>query len=82
MGHSADQDDPLLSSIISELKEKENQGYKYEAAEASFELLMRKALGLQRNFFRIDGFRVMNNKYRMDRSPAHGSNNQALCRRK
>ena len=63
------QDDPLLASIISELKDKENQGYTYEAAEASFELLMRKALGLQRNFFRIDGFRVMNNKYRMDRPP-------------
>jgi 2-isopropylmalate synthase len=62
-------DDPLLASIISELKDKENQGYKYEAAEASFELLMRNALGLQRKFFRIDGFRVMNNKYRMDRLP-------------
>jgi len=61
--------DPLLASIISELKNKENQGYKYEAAEASFELLMRKALGLHRNFFRIDGFRVMNNKYRMDMPP-------------
>jgi 2-isopropylmalate synthase len=61
--------DPLLASIISELKDKENQGYKYEAAEASFELLMRKALGLHRNFFRIDGFRVMNNKYRMDMPP-------------
>ncbi len=63
------QNDPLLSSIINELKEKENQGYKYEAAEASFELLMRNALGLQRKFFRIDGFRVMNNKYRMDHPP-------------
>ncbi|MBT8333933.1 MAG: citramalate synthase [Deltaproteobacteria bacterium] len=62
-------DDPLLASIISELKDKENQGYKYEAAEASFELLMRNALGLQRKFFRIDGIRVMNNKYRMDRLP-------------
>jgi len=62
-------DDPLLASIISDLKEKENQGYKYEAAEASFELLMRNALGVQRKFFRVDGFRVMNNKYRMDRAP-------------
>ena len=61
--------DPLLASIISELKDKENEGYTYEAAEASFELLMRKALGLQRNFFRVDGFRVMNNKYRMDQPP-------------
>ena len=62
-------DDPLLASIIGDLKEKENEGYQYEAAEASFELLMRQALGLQRNYFRIDGFRVMNNKYRMDRAP-------------
>ncbi len=68
-GLNLKQDDPLLASIISELKDKENQGYKYEAAEASFELLMRKTLGLQRNFFRVDGFRVMNNKYRMDRAP-------------
>jgi 2-isopropylmalate synthase len=62
-------DDPLLSTIISDLKEKENQGYKYEAAEASFELLMREALGLQRKFFRVEGFRVMNNKYRIDKPP-------------
>lgn len=62
-------DDPLLASIMSDLKEKENQGYQYEAAEASFELLMRSALGIQRKFFRIDGFRVMNNKYRMDQPP-------------
>ena len=61
--------DPLLASIISDLKEKESPGYQYEAAEASFELLMRNALGLQRKFFRIEGFRVMNNKYRMDRAP-------------
>ncbi|MEN8143273.1 MAG: citramalate synthase [Thermodesulfobacteriota bacterium] len=61
--------DPLLASIMGELKEKENQGYQYEAAEASFELLMRHALGIQRKFFRIEGFRVMNNKYRMDRPP-------------
>ena len=63
------QDDPLLASIINDLKEKENQGYQYEAAEASFELLMRNALGIQRKFFTTEGFRVMNNKYRMDRSP-------------
>ncbi|HBH27321.1 MAG: citramalate synthase [Desulfofustis sp. PB-SRB1] len=68
-GLTLKQDDPLLASIISELKDKENQGYTYEAAEASFELLMRGALGLQRKFFRVDGFRVMNNKYRMDQPP-------------
>ncbi|PIE63491.1 MAG: citramalate synthase, partial [Desulfobacterales bacterium] len=62
-------DDPLLASIISELKELENLGYQYEAAEASFELLMRKALGLKRNYFRFESFRVMNHKYNMQNPP-------------
>ncbi len=61
--------DPLLSSIMSELKELENLGYQYEGAEASFELLMRRALGLQRNYFKFESFRVMNHKYRMDKPP-------------
>lgn len=62
-------DDPALATIISELKELENQGYQYEVAEASFELLMRRALGLQRNYFKFESFRVMNHKYRMDKPP-------------
>ena len=60
-------DDPVISTIISELKELENLGYQYEGAEASFELLMRRALGLQRNYFKFETFRVMNHKYRMDK---------------
>jgi len=61
--------DPVLATIISELKELENLGYQYEGAEASFELLMRRALGLHRNFFKFESFRVMNHKYRMDKPP-------------
>lgn len=68
-GLKLDPNDPLMTSIISELKDLENKGYQYEAAEASFELLMRRALGLQRNFFKLEGFRVMNHKYRMDKPP-------------
>ncbi len=68
-GLTLDSNDPLMSSIINELKELENKGYQYEAAEASFELLMRRALGLQRTFFKLEGFRVMNHKYRMDKTP-------------
>ena len=62
-------DDPVLSSIISELKELENRGFSFEGAEASFEILMRRALGLQRNYFKFETFRVMNHKYRMDKPP-------------
>ena len=41
-----------------ELKELENQGYQFEAAEGSFELLMRRAKGQRRKFFDLIGYRV------------------------
>lgn len=68
-GLKLDSDDPVVSSIVRELKELESQGYQYEAAEASFELLMRRAMGLQKKYFKLEGLRVMNNKYRMDMPP-------------
>jgi 2-isopropylmalate synthase len=68
-GLKIDANDPVLAAIIKELKEQENLGYQYEGAEASFELLMHRALGMQRKYFEFIGFRVMNNKYRMDKPP-------------
>jgi 2-isopropylmalate synthase len=68
-GLNLDADDPAMLAIVKELKNLENQGYQYEGAEASFELLMRRAMGMDLNFFNFEGFRVMNNKYRMDKSP-------------
>jgi 2-isopropylmalate synthase/homocitrate synthase family protein len=58
-GLDIDQDDPAIAAIISELKILENQGYQYEAAEASFELLMRRAMGLQRDFFQLEAFWIL-----------------------
>lgn len=37
--------DPAVNDLIHELKDRERSGYEYEAAEASFELLLRKAIG-------------------------------------
>ncbi len=37
--------DPAVNALIHELKDRERNGYEYEAAEASFELLLRKAIG-------------------------------------
>lgn len=51
-------DDPACRHILSHLKSLENQGYQFEAAEASFELLMREALGQRPSFFQIKGFQV------------------------
>lgn len=52
-------DNPRLDRLISIVKEHEAQGYAYEAADASFELLARRTLGRVPGFFRVDSFRVM-----------------------
>lgn len=57
-GIEMDKKDPACRSILQRLKELENQGYQFEAAEASFELLMREALGQRRQFFELKGFQV------------------------
>jgi len=51
--------EPLVQEILAELKALERQGYQFEGAEASFELRMRKALGLSRRYFDLVGFRVI-----------------------
>jgi 2-isopropylmalate synthase len=49
----------LPADILDELKMLEAAGLQFESAEASFELLMRKALGTHRRFFDLRGFRVI-----------------------
>ena len=44
--------------VVELLKQKELEGYQYEAAEASFELLVKKALGLSQSFFDVTFFKV------------------------
>jgi 2-isopropylmalate synthase len=60
--------EPATEEILNTLKEMENQGYQYEGAEASFELLMKKALGTQKKYFDLLGFRVWSEKLREDRA--------------
>ena len=51
--------DPRLDSLISLVKEREAQGYAYEGADASFDLLARRMLGDVPEFFTVDSFRCM-----------------------
>ena len=53
---SLDKETPETKKILQTIQDLENQGYQFEAAEASFELLMRKALGQYRSFFELCGF--------------------------
>ncbi|WP_071515110.1 citramalate synthase [Geitlerinema sp. PCC 9228] len=48
--------------LLNQLKKLENEGYQFEAAEASFELLMRGYLGQRQNFFELKEFYVHNHK--------------------
>jgi 2-isopropylmalate synthase len=60
----------VVRQLLQDLKELEAQGYAFEGAEASFELLMRKALeGERQRFFRLIGFRVIDEKRHADEAP-------------
>lgn len=50
---------PELDALLRELKDREHQGFQFESAEGSFELLMRKAIGLSVESFELLGFRVI-----------------------
>ena len=52
-------DAPAVGRVLSEVKALEAQGYSFDGADASFELLARRALGEVPQFFRVDSFRVM-----------------------
>ncbi|MFH1824274.1 MAG: citramalate synthase [Candidatus Firestonebacteria bacterium] len=47
------------SEVLKKIKELENQGYSFENAEASFELLMKKTMKTYKPFFDLEGFRVI-----------------------
>ncbi|PPB81558.1 2-isopropylmalate synthase [Albidovulum inexpectatum] len=51
-------DDPRLGQILRQIKEREDQGYAYDGAQASFELLARRALGLLPDYFEVKRYRV------------------------
>ncbi len=55
-------DDRAIQEILRRVKELESQGFEFEAAEASFELLIQEALGRKRKNFRLVGFRVIDEK--------------------
>jgi 2-isopropylmalate synthase len=61
--------DPKVTKILNSLKESENLGFQYEGAEASFELMMRDALGQKNIFFEFIGFRVIVEKRKEDEEP-------------
>jgi 2-isopropylmalate synthase len=62
-------DDNVVREILTQIKDLESQGYEFEAAEASFELLLLKALGRKKKNFRLVGFRVIDEKRKEGEPP-------------
>jgi 2-isopropylmalate synthase len=52
-------DSPETRRIVDKLKELEHEGYQFEAAESSFELIVRKMLGRYTPFFELVEFKVI-----------------------
>ena len=59
MDFDLSKDDPQTKKILKLVQKLEHEGYHFEAAEASFELLMKRALKKYTEFFELEGFRVV-----------------------
>jgi 2-isopropylmalate synthase len=58
-GIDLDRETPDSRRILDQLKALEDQGFQFEGAEASFELLMERALGRYKPYFELDAYRVI-----------------------
>jgi len=62
IGVEVESDDPQVAALVEEVKAREFEGYAYDGAEASFELLARRALGQVGEYFTLQRFRVMDDR--------------------
>jgi 2-isopropylmalate synthase len=59
MGLQLEGDDARVATVLKRLKDREHRGYHYEAADASFDLLLREELAPHDPLFRLESFRVI-----------------------
>ncbi|MCE5254822.1 MAG: citramalate synthase [Actinomycetia bacterium] len=59
LGYPVSEEKELADRLLKRIKEKEHIGYHYEAADASFELLLRAELGLKVELFHLETFRII-----------------------
>lgn len=62
IGLEVDPDDPKVLRVVEEVKLREFKGYAYDGAGASFALLARRLLDHVPDYFRLDGFRVIDER--------------------
>lgn len=57
---------PETTHIMQRLKELEHEGYQFEGAESTFELIIRKHLGKYKPFFKLENFKLMGERPSVD----------------
>ena len=62
IGLEVDASDPKVATLVEQVKAREFDGYAYDGAEASFELLARRAIGGLPEYFTLSRFRVMDER--------------------
>jgi 2-isopropylmalate synthase len=62
LGIDVNDKSPAVQNVVDELKDLEHYGYQYEDAEGSFELLVKKRTNQFKNFFDLEGFKVIIHK--------------------
>jgi len=59
LGLDLSSDPTLAGRVLDQVKEAEHRGYAFEAADASFELLVRRSAGVLATWFELEGYRVV-----------------------
>jgi 2-isopropylmalate synthase len=59
LGYPLDKEEQLADRVLERVKQQEHAGYHYEAADASFELLLRTEMGIKAELFRLETFRII-----------------------
>ncbi|NOU36778.1 MAG: citramalate synthase [Kiritimatiellaceae bacterium] len=62
MGLELDRKSPEVREVLKQLEQMEKDGYEYESADASFQMLIKKVLNKHQSFFDLKSFSVTVNK--------------------
>ncbi len=62
IGIDVDADDPKIRALVETVKAREYDGYAYDGAEASFELLARRAVEDLQDYYTLNSFRVIDER--------------------
>jgi 2-isopropylmalate synthase len=63
MGLEVDRKSPEVREVLTQLEQMEKDGYEYESADASFQMLIKKVLKKHRSFFELESFNVSVDKH-------------------